>query len=181
MDENFRKKVRHLYRVNRILWTGVFAGVLTLIGLGYLFHQMNTMAVQPGAIGPQTDTIILFLAIGLLYIVFHMKRTYLAPDRLIKRAQTKTLQITSVDLEDFIAEFGNEANVMAKTLILLRRYYMVIWSIANLITLLGFIQFVISGEIKVLMIYGVVSLYSLLINFPSFRIIEQCYTKISQD
>ncbi|NOX88351.1 MAG: hypothetical protein GXO77_04935 [Calditrichaeota bacterium] len=181
MEETFRKKVRHLYRVNRILWIGIFSGVVTLILVGLILHQFGSIVPQGAQAKSSIGTIFLIIALVLLYLVFYMKRTYLEPKKLIIRAQKKTLEVTSVDLADFIAEFGEKADVMAKTLILLRRYYMVIWSIANLITLLGFIEFVVTGEIRILMIYGVVSLYSLIINYPSFGIIERCYEKLNSE
>ena len=181
MDEAFRSKVRNLYRVNRLLWYSILGGVFTLLVVGYLLHYFGSITSLQAAEQSGMGTAILIVAIILLYLVFHMKRTYLEPRKLVWRAKKKTLQITSVDLADFIAQFGQTADTMAKTLILLRRYYMVIWSIANLITLLGFIEFVISGEIRTLTIYGVVSLYSLFINFPSFGIIEKCYAIISEE
>lgn len=181
MEDEFRQKVRNLYRVNRLLWYSVTGGVLTLLVVGYLLHFFGSITPTATAGKNGLGTIVLIVAMVLLYIIFHMKRTYLDPKKLVWRARKKTLEITSVDLADFIAQFGTNADTMAKTLILLRRYYMVIWSIANLITLLGFVEFVVTGEIRVLAIYGIVSLYSLAINFPSFGIIERCYNIINSE
>ncbi|WP_456406716.1 hypothetical protein [Caldithrix abyssi] len=179
MDEEFRQKVRNLYRVNRILWFSIFGGVAMLLLVGYLFYYMGSIPPRQTSGADSLGTIVLIIALVLLYVVFHMKRTYLDPKKLVWRAKQKNLQITNVDLADFMAQFGERADVMAKTLILLRRYYMVIWSIANLITLLGFIEFIITGEVRVLFVYGLVSVYSLLINYPSFKIIERCYEIIN--
>ncbi len=181
MELEFRQKVRNLYRVNRVLWISVFSGVVMLLLVGYLFYYWDTIPGDQTSTTTGLGNVVMMVAIGLLFIVFHMKRTYLDPRKLVWRAKNKKLQITSVDLADFIAQFGQTADTMAKTLILLRRYYMVIWSIANLITLLGFIEFILSGQIKVLLVYGVVSIYSLLINYPSFKIIEQCYAIIHDE
>jgi len=38
MDAEFRQKVRNIYRVNRILWYAIAAGVLTLLIVGYFLH-----------------------------------------------------------------------------------------------------------------------------------------------
>ncbi len=181
MEEEFRRKVRNLYRVNRVLWYSVTGGVLTLLVVGYLLHYFGSIGPTGTAGNNGLGTVVLIVAMVLLYLVFHMKRNYLDPKKLVWRAKKKTLEITSVDLADFITQFGSTADTMVKTLILLRRYYMVIWSIANLITLLGFVEFVVSGELRVLAVYGIVSLYSLLINFPSFGIIERCYNIINTE
>ncbi|RLD15634.1 hypothetical protein DRI50_03860 [candidate division KSB1 bacterium] len=176
MEEQFRQKLRNLYRVNRILWYAVLLGILILMAVGYVLHATNAITPQTvGHRGDNVSTVFLIIALILLYIVFHMKRTYLTPKKLIWRARRKKVDLTGPDVVDFIAEFGERADVLVKTLMLLRRYYMVIWSIANLITLLGFVEFVISGQFRVLATYGIVALYSLLINYPSFKLIERCY------
>ncbi len=174
MEEKLRQKLRNLYRVNRILWLAVLMGILTLIGVGYFLHANGTIVSDYQAHN-NVSTIFLIIAIVLLYIVFHLKRTYLTPKKLIWRARRKKVDFTAPDVADVVAEFGEKADVLIKTLMLLRRYYMVIWSIANLITLLGFVEFVITGQFRVLATYGIVSLYSLLINFPSFKLIERCH------
>jgi len=182
VDDKFRQKLRNLYRVNRVLWFAVFLGVVILIAVGYVMHKLGTIAPS-SAQHPQdsVSTVFLIIALVLLYIVFHMKRTYLTPKKLIWRARRKKVELAGPDVVDFVAEFGEKADVLIKTLMLLRRYYMVIWSIANLITLLGFVEFVVSGQFRVLATYGIVSLYSLLINFPSFKLIERCYNLLETE
>lgn len=176
MEERLRQKLRNLYRVNRVLWFAIFFGILTLIVVGYVLHTTGTI-VPNAKTGPHgtLSTVFLIVALILLYLVFHIKRTYLTPKKLIWRARRKKVDLAGPDVTDFVAEFGEKADILVKTLMLLRRYYMVIWSIANLITLLGFVEFVVSGEFRVLATYGVVSLYSLAINFPSFKLIERCH------
>jgi len=176
VDEKLRQKLRNLYRVNRVLWIGIFAGIVTLLLIGYFLAKSGVVAPAETATGKDPlSNVFLIIAIILLYLVFHMKRTYLNPKKLIWRARKKKIDITNVDVSDFVAEFGTNADVLLKALMLLRRYYMVIWSLANVVALLGFIEFAVSGQLRVLGIYGVVSLYSMLVNYPSFGIIEQCH------
>ncbi len=175
MEERLRQKLRILYRGNRVLWFAVLFGILTLMGVGYVLHATGTLATKPLGTRDSVSNIFLFIALLLLYIIFHIKRTYLTPKKLIWRARRKKVDFVAPDAADFVAEFGEKADLLIKALMLLRRYYMVIWSIANVITLLGFVEFVISGTLRVLITYGVVSLYSLFINYPSFKLIERCY------
>lgn len=176
MDEKLRQKLRNLYRVNRVLWIGILGGVLTLLVIGFFLSQTGVVKPVPADVGKdQLGNAFLIIAIILLYIVFHMKRTYLNPKKLIWRARKKKIDIAAMDVQDFVAEFGENADVLLKALMLLRRYYMVIWSLANIVALLGFVEFAVSGNLRILGIYGVVSLYSIAINFPSFGIIERCY------
>ncbi len=182
MEDQLRQKLRNLYRVNRVLWFAILAGILTLLAVGFVLKQMGV--VVPNTAHPSKDSlssIFLIVAIILLYWVFHMKRTYLNPKKLIWRARRKKIDITTIDVSDFVAEFGANANVLLKALMLLRRYYMVIWSIANIVVLLGFVEFAVTGELRILAIYGIVGLYSLLINFPSFKIIERCYNLLEME
>lgn len=179
MEPEFRQKVRNIYRVNRILWIGITAGVIMIMVVGFILYSFGSITPVVSTENSNLGTIFLIVAMVLLYFVFHMKRNYLAPKKLVWRAKTKNIQISSVDMADFIAQWGTTADTMAKTLILIRIYYMVIWFLADMIALLGFIEFVVTGEIRTLVIYGIVSLYSLFINFPSFGIIERCYNIIN--
>jgi hypothetical protein len=58
---------------------------------------------------------------------------------------------------------------------------MVIWSIANLIVMIGFIQYILALQFESFLIYSAVGIFSLAINFPKFTIIEILYLKIDAE
>ncbi|MBN1408899.1 MAG: hypothetical protein JW956_13965 [Calditrichaceae bacterium] len=179
MDENFRSKLRRIHRVNRILWTAILADILILSVIALLLWYFEILTEPLLHNIKMFNDISLIAVIILLFTIMYLKRTYLIPDKIVERAKRKELQIGSADVVDFIQEFGKEANMIAKALIIMRRYFMLIWSIANLIVLIGFISFIVSMSLRNFIIYGIVALYSLLINFPRFSIVEDCYYNIT--
>jgi len=181
MDENFRSKLRRIHRVNRLLWIAILAEILILSVIAVSLWYFNILT-EPVLTNLKTfNDVSLIIVIILLFTIMYLKRTYLLPDKIIDRAGRKELHLESADVADFIQEFGKEANMIAGALIIMRRYFMLIWSIANLIVLIGFISFIVTMSLRNFMIYGIVGLYSLLINFPRFSIVENCYHKMNQE
>jgi hypothetical protein len=181
MEDNFRSKLRRIHRVNRILWNAILADIiiLSIIALILWYFQILT---EPVLYNLKTfNDISLIIVVLSLFTIMYLKRTYLVPSKIVDRAKRKELHIEASDVIDFIQEFGKEANLIAKALIIMRRYFMVIWSIANLIVLIGFIAFIVSLSLRNFVIYGIVGLYSLLINFPRFSIVEECYYRITNE
>lgn len=181
MDQNFRAKLRRIHRVNRLLWIAILANILILTVIVIILWYFNILT-EPLLVNLKTfNDILLIIVIVLLFTIMYLKRTYLLPSRLVDRANRKELHIQSTDVVDFIQEFGRQANIIVKVLIIMRRYFMVIWSIANLVVLIGFISFIFSLSLRNFIIYGIVALYSLLINFPRFSIVENCYYIITNE
>jgi len=174
MKKEYYTKLREIHRVNRVLWMALLSGMGILVLTAALFRFGGLFETAVPTAGSRTDNIILVITLVLLFIVFYLKRHYLVPAKMVARARKKKGTESSGDIADFIAEFGEDAIVIARTLIIMRRYFMLVWSIANIILLLGFIVFIAAGQFQTFLIYAVISAYSMGINFPSYRIIEQC-------
>jgi len=170
-------KLRHIHRVNRILWASILGGMLVLGLVGFLFHYMKLIQWQ-AFIMQKVDQILFFTAIALLLLVFYIKRHYLQIPKLIQRAKVRPVNLAAGDAADLMEEFDANASLLVKTLMLMRRYYMVIWSIANLILIIGFIYFILSGLYKTFLLYLLIGLYVMLTNFPFFSLLERCYIRI---
>jgi len=179
MDEIFRSKLRRIHRVNRVLWSAIFADIIILIIIVSMFDNFDLLT-EPVLYNMKIfNDVSLIIVVFFLFLIIYLKRTYLLPQKMIERAEKKDLHIEAADVKDFVQEFGTEVNILAKTLIIMRRYYMVIWSIANLIVLIAFISYILSLQMRSFLIYSVVGIFSLIINFPYFSIVERCYYKIS--
>ena len=180
MNTEYYSKLREIHRVNRVLWIALLSGMGILVLTAALFRFGGLLETAVPTAGSRTDNIILVITLALLFIVFYLKRHYLVPAKIVARARKKKIAAGSGDIAGFIAEFGEEVAVIAYALIIMRRYFMLVWSIANIILLLGFIVFIAAGQFQTFLIYAVISAYSMGINFPSFRIIEQC-TSLSEE
>ena len=180
MDQKVYDKLRHIHRVNRVLWTSVLSGMIFLFILTFIFKYYGYMSTATLRANPQLENLMLLFTIGLLFLIFYLKRHYLVPNKLTDRAEKKEVAYGTGDIADFKAEFGEDVSTIAKTLILMRRYFLLVWSIANIVLLCGFIAFILAGQFQTFLIYVVVSLYSMFINFPSFTLIEKCVAIIDE-
>ncbi|MGD9488868.1 MAG: hypothetical protein AB7W47_12655 [Calditrichaceae bacterium] len=181
MDVHFRAKLRRIHRINRLLWASIFSGMvgIVLITLVLKFFNIVSEPVSPGS-ESMIDQILLIIAVLLAFLILYLKRTYLLPEKLVLRAKSHELNIEPGDVTDFVQEFGKEGDLMAKTLIIMRRYFMVVWSLANLIVIIGFIDYILALQFGSFLVFSIVGFYSMTINFPLFSLVEKCYESISE-
>jgi len=172
VNPNYQQSLRHNHRINRVLWISVLAGMVVIFFVALAFRINGLIDSQIIQVNPKSDNLFLLITIGLLFLILYLKRHYLLPDKIVLRAKKKQNVEATGDLAEFSREFGNAVEPIVKALILLRRYYMLVWSVANLILLLGFIAFILAGQFQTFLVYTVVSFYSIVINFPSFKKIE---------
>jgi len=179
MEENMRDTLRRIHRVNRTLWLGIMSGVLVLTVISFFFYVGGIL--DSAVVNPRhpVNQALMFLVFALLLLIMYVKRHYLQTGKIVERAQRRELSITAADVTDMVAGFGKETNLLAKALIIMRRYYMVIWSAADLIVIIGFIQYILTMSFRSFVIYATVGILSLLINFPRFTIIENLFYKFS--
>jgi len=123
---------------------------------------------------PKLENTLFLITIALLFLSFYLKRHYLVPQKMVDRASKKEINVSSAEMVDIIDTFGDETKMVVKVLILMRRYFMLVWSVANILLLFGFISFLLAGQFQTFLIYALIGLYSLIINFPAFSFIENC-------
>lgn len=181
MTEAFQEKLRIIHRTNRVLWAAVLTGMIVLVLVSAFLKKLQLFSSPQIKIDPTLENIFLLIVVGLLFFVFYLKRHYLQGAKLIERARVKDVHVTTGDIADFVAQFGAQADLLAKALILMRRYFMLVWSTANIILLFGFFAFLLAGQFQTLLIYAVVSIYSMSINFPSFHLIESCRDLLAEE
>jgi heme A synthase len=180
MSEEYQHKLRNIHRVNRIMWNSILVAILTMLAVVLVFHYNHFLTKPQVENMSFVNNIFFALVVVFVLLGIYVKRTYLKPSVLIDRAAKRHLNITATDVLDFIEAFGKEADLLAKTLMMMRRYYMLIWSLANLVVMVGFIQYIIGVHLDNFLIMCVVGLYALAINFPRFSMIEICYYKIEE-
>jgi len=177
MDEKYNSRLRKIHRVNRLLWLAILSGISVLTLVVLIFDYFKLINPQIAQSNKLLLNMAMVVVLFLLFLIIYIKQQYLTPQRMTIRAQNHNLNIGSQDVTDLLQEFGAEAQLLAKSLMIMRRYYMVIWSIANLIVMLGFIQYILAVDLQTFLIYGAVGFFSLISNFPRFSIIETVYFK----
>ncbi len=174
---SLRERVRKIHRVNRLLWLAVLSGMVVLTVVAIVFYQFRLVDWAPQTYRAY-DQAVYLAVLFFLFLIFYIKRHYLEPNKLVERVKNRQVVINIEDMADLLHEFGTDYDLLARMLILSRRYLMVIWSIANLILIIGFIYFLLTGFIKMYAIYALISFYSIAINFPAFSYIERCFIKL---
>ena len=162
----YQQSLRHIHRIDRVLWISVFSGMLVISVVALIFNYTGLLTGQLIQLDPQLDNALLVLTIGLLFLIFYLKRQFLVPEKIAKRAQRKNIVNITHDISSLKNEFGEKAELVKTALMLIRRYFMLVWSVANVILLLGFIVFMLAGQFQTFLIYAVVAFYSMIINFP---------------
>ena len=178
MNENYIVKLRKIHRVNLLIWGSILFGIIVLAVIAIVFKNLNIVTEPVIYNLRQLDNLMLLITIFLLFFIFYLKRNYLTPIKIIEQAEKKDLNLEQGDAAELVNEFGKEAEKLAKALILMRRYYIFVWVTAELIVLLGFLEYILALYFKGFLIYVIVGMFSLAINFPLFSKIERCYLKL---
>ena len=136
------------------LWGAVLGGVIILSLVVYYLH--SSAAVTPLPESQDVAQLMFFAAVILAIGILFLKRSVLSPAKTIKRAKKLA--------EDQVEQF-----VLNK----IRRNYIIIWAMAELICLIGFFNYIMLADIQNYLIFAVVSIYSLLINMPREALVIQ--------
>ena len=142
------------YKTNLMIWMAIIIGMLILIGLTYFLDQSNTFE-------PMTETIkvknILFalILISALAVLF-LKRSFLDFNKIYDKVQ-------SVERQQIESAFFNK----------LKSNYIIIWAICESIIVLGFVEYILLCDFQSFLLYAVIGLYAIGINFPRRSLFEK--------
>ncbi len=67
------------------------------------------------------------------------------------------------------------------TLARLRRNYVIVWAMGETIGIVGFVNYMVTIDIQYLLVFSVVSIYSILINMPRVSIAESCLALVEEN
>lgn len=144
--------MQSFHKTNMTLWGAVLSGVIILSAVVYYLHSSETMTAIPDS---QDVAQIIFIAAVVLAIgILFLKRSALSPAKVVQNAKEAS---------------NPEVYVMNK----IKRNYIIIWGIGELICLLGFFNFIMLADIQNYLIFAVVSIYSLLVNMPREALLIQ--------
>lgn len=169
-----QQKIRNVHRQNRVLWFSVLAGMIMLVLVTFILRMTSGLEQSNVMINPKMENFLFLLTLGLLLLIFYLKRHYLVPSKMVERAAKKNINISGAEMVDLVETFGDETRMIARVLILMRRYFMLVWSVANILLLFGFISYLLAGQFQTFLIYALIGFYSMIINFPAYSFIEKC-------
>ena len=142
------------YKTNVIIWSAIMIGMILLIIMTYFLDIMRVF--QPLAETLEMKNIFFaFILIAALAVLF-LKRSLLDFNKIYSKVQN----IHGQDKKPLY-------------LSRLRSNYIIIWALSESIIMFGFVEYVLVCDFKSFLLYAVIGLYAVAINFPRRSIFEQ--------
>ena len=142
------------YKTNLIIWLAIIIGMLMLIGFTYFLDQSNVF--EPAENAPEIKNILFALILISALSVMFLKRSFL-------------------DFRKIYAKIQKTEKSEKKTAFFskLRTNYIIIWALSESIILIALVEYVLICEFKSFMLYAIIGLYAIGINFPRKSLFEK--------
>jgi hypothetical protein len=173
MHTNLISISRQFNRVNILIWLAILIGTLTLVLISFLLWRSGSIGKAIPAEATFQNGIFIFV-VGFLFVLAFFKRTRLIPERIVAKAGKERGKMLPAPLTGLMIEFGEPGALFGQALLLMRKYYLIIWTLAEFAVLGGFILFIITLQFRTFAIFAVAGIYPLIINFPAISLIEKC-------
>jgi hypothetical protein len=154
--------LKQYQKINMILWGSILIFVIILTALAYFFDSMNTL--RPVENAAQINQILFLIAVFLAFGILFFKRSLFNPKKLIETPFEKSLE-------------EKTSLVLAK----LRKNYIIVWAMGEAIGILGFVNYILTADLQYLLVFSVVSIYSIIINLPRYAIVERCVELVREN
>jgi MFS family permease len=154
--------LKQYHKINVILWGSILSFVVILTFLAYFLDSMNTLQSVENA--GQINQILFLIAVIIAFGILFFKRSLFNPKKLIETPVEKSLE-------------ERTSLVLAK----LRKNYIIVWAMGETIGILGFINYSMTTDLQYLLVFSVVSIYSILINLPRLAVAERCVELVKEN
>lgn len=141
------------YKTNLIIWLVILIGMSMLIGVTYFIDQNNVF--QPVVESAEYKNIFFILILISALAVLFLKRTFLDFNNIYSKIESL-----------------NNADKKPAYFAKLRSNYIIIWAISESIIMFGFVEYILMCDYQSFLLYGVIGLYAIAINFPKKLIFE---------
>ena len=138
------------HKTNMIIWGAILSGMVILFGVTFVLDKMEIFAGNLTA-NPLSQ-VFFIIAIILAFSILFLKRVFFIPEKIVGVNKL------------------SESEALGK----LRRNYIMIWSLGEVICLLGFIDYILTVNFRSFLIYAVVGIYAVGVSMPRKTIAESC-------
>ncbi len=146
--------MQKFHKSNMILWGAITSGLVILTAVVYYLD--TTSAIAPVQDSQDTAQLMFVAAVVLAIVILVLKRSVLAPAKIVQHARG-------------LPEDQAKIFVMSR----LKKNYIIIWALAELICLLGFFNYMLLSDFQNYLIFAIVSIYSMLVNMPREALLFQ--------
>ena len=149
-------------KLNFIIWLTIVSSIIILSIVVFILNYFEIDKVFDGQLFIEKILFIIAIAIALTIIIF--KRSIFLPANIVKNVRDD-------------AESRRVEILLAK----IRRNYIIVWSLGELIAIIGLIDYIFFVHLNSYLVYFVVSIYSVLINIPKLEKVEKCFELLNLD
>jgi len=148
-------------KTNVIIWVSILIGMVVLSIVVFVLDQGNTFTPIPQAQG--VNQLLFVLAVVFAFGILMLKRTAFLPQKIVTRVVHRS---------------GEDKNNAILNLI--RRNYIIVWVLAELICIMGFINYIFAVNFQSYLVFAIVAIYSVLINYPRQYLAEICIERLTE-
>jgi len=154
--------IKHYQRTNVLIWISILSFVIILTLLAYIIDSAGTM--QPVQDANQINQVLFLLAVVIAFGILFFKRSLFNPRKIIESTSEKSIP--------------EKINLALSTL---RKNYIIVWAMGEAIGVIGFVNYMVTIDIQYLLVFSVVSVYSILINMPRIVFAEKCVELVKEN
>jgi len=154
--------IKHYQRTNVLIWISILSFVIILTVLAYIIDSAGTM--QPVQDANQINQVLFLLAVVIAFGILFFKRSLFNPRKIIESTSEKSIP--------------EKINLALSTL---RKNYIIVWAMGESIGVIGFVNYMVTIDIQYLLVFSVVSVYSILINMPRIVFAEKCVELVKEN
>ena len=154
--------VTQYHRTNVLIWVSILLFVIILTVLAYILNRSKTMLPEQETV--QITQVLFLLAVIIAFGILFFKRSLFNPRKIIEGPSDQSLQ-----------------QKIHSALSKLRRNYVIVWALGEAIGIIGFINYMLTINHQYLLVFSVVSVYSILINMPRLVVAEKCIELVKEN
>lgn len=154
--------IKNYNNINRIIWISIFMVMIFLTFVIFMLDHLNVFEPIPGML--KIGEILFIVAIVVGFAILILKRTVFRLESIITKASTTN---TREEGEIFLLQQ-------------IRRNYIVLWILSEMIGMMGFLYYVFTMSFINYLLFMVISIYSLAINYPREAMTTTCLENLRQ-
>jgi hypothetical protein len=154
--------VTQYHRTNVLIWVSILLFVIILTVIAYVLNSSETMLPEQET--AQINQVLFLLAVIIAFGILFFKRSLFNPSKIIEAPSDQSLP--------------QKINLALSKL---RRNYVIVWALGEAIGIIGLINYMLTINHQYLLVFSVVSVYSILINMPRVVVAEKCIELVKEN
>jgi len=153
--------ITEFHKKNMIIWGAILLGMIAISAVAYFLE--NSLIFVPVPEGIAIKNILFIIAILFAVAILYLKRSFLSPETVVAKA----VNILPENPAEYV-------------LLNIRKNYIILWALSELILFMGFVEYVFVVNFRSFLIYAVVGIYALVINIPKQSFNEKCLELLNE-